>query len=391
MKEFIFEIDYYNVPKYKQVVSGDSFFYTKTKGNRIVATLADGLGSGIKANVLSQLTASMTQKFMAADYDYLQTAQTILETLPVCSKRKISYSTFTSVKISPNGNTRILDYDNPELLWFRNNEYKPIILCNVDIDTPHTRKTVKYSKIKLEVGDRLILFSDGLIQSGITTKKFPLGWEIEYVKKFIINTVNKDENISARKLSKLLVDKALQNDNGKAHDDITCTVVYYKVARRVILVTGPPSTQEKDKYIVEKFKNFEGKKIIMGGTTSKIISKQLNEKIEIDLDDLHSDIPPASKMKSADIVAEGMLTLNKIISLLNGEPDDRIKGNDAAYKTCNMLLDSDIIHFLVGTAINPAHQNPNMPVEMGLRRISVNKIAEILENKFLKKVEVEYV
>jgi len=390
MKTYVIEIDFFNTPKNEQIVAGDTLLLNRTKDNRIVATLADGLGSGIKANVLSQITAAMCQRFMMANYDYLQTAQTIVEILPICSKRKISYSTFTTINIDESGSTSILEYDNPDYLLLRDLQFIQVPKKSFKIKTAHTRNTIYHSNVDMEVGDRLVFFSDGVVQSGMGTRLSPLGWEIENVKNYIIDLVREDPQISARILSKKIVEKALKNDGKIAHDDITCAVVYYRKSRELLLLTGPPSNSDKDRYIVERFKSFDGVKIISGGTTSKIISRALNETIQVDLNDIYSNIPPSSKMKSADIVTEGLHTINKVLKLLEGEVADRIKGNDAAYKVCNMLLNSDIIHLLVGTSINPAHQNPNMPVEMGLRRLSVNKMVRLLRDKFLKTVEIEY-
>ncbi len=391
MKKYIFEVDYFNIPKYQEVVPGDTCIFNKTKDNRIIVTLADGLGSGIKACVLSEITAAMMQKFMIADEDYLHAAQTVVETLPVCSKRKISYSTFTSVSINKIGFARILEYDNPEILIVRDKEFINLEKKKLKIKTNHTRDTVLYSEILLEPGDRLIFFSDGVTQAGIGSREFPFGWEFENLKDYIQETLERFPNISARIFTKMIVEKAVEIDNYAAHDDITCAMIYYRQARRTIVVTGPPSDPAKDSYIAEKLKNFDGKKIITGGTTAKIIARELNDTIHVDMKTMSSDIPPMAKMRSADIVAEGMLTMNKVIKLLEGSPEDRMKGNDAAYQICNVLLNSDIIYFLVGTAVNPAHQNPNMPVELGLRRITVNKMAKILEEKFLKEVIIEYV
>ena len=385
------EVSYFNLHKYKEKVAGDSFLLNKASDDRIVATLADGMGSGVKANVLSQITASMLQKFMLANIDTVRAANSILETLPVCSIRKVSYSTFTTLNIAPDGLTKALEYDNPELLWLRDNEFLSIEKMTDNIKSNTTRNKTLYSEIKLEFGDRLLFFSDGVTQAGMGLDESPLGWRINNVKDFIKQAIKSNDNISANELSRCIVEQAKLLDHNIPKDDITCAVVYYRPTRNTLLLTGPPGDREQCPYMVRRFQEFQGKKIVSGGTTSQIISDGINEEVEVDLSDLHSDIPPRSHMKGTDLVTEGLLTINKVIKVLGNDDVSNIKDIDAAFKMIQLLLDSDSIHFLVGTAINNAHQNQNMPVEMGLRRISMNKLADILKEKYLKKVTIEYI
>ncbi len=385
------EVAHYNLHKYKEKVAGDCFLMNKAPDERIVATLADGMGSGVKANILSELTASMLQRFMLANVNTVRAANSIMETLPICSVRKVSYSTFTSLNISPDGVTKTLEYDNPELLWFRNNEFLQITKKTSSIETNTTRNTTLYAEIKLEFGDRLIMFSDGVTQAGMGFSATPLGWRINNVKKYIKDIISNETTISAKDLSFNIVEKAKEMDLNQPKDDITCAVVYYRKTRELMVITGPPGDRNKCPYMVEQFQQFSGKKIVSGGTTSKIIADGIGADLEVDMTDMHSDIPPRSIMKGAALVTEGLLTINKVINILDNENITQIKDIDAAHRMVELFIDTDSIYFLVGTAINEAHQNQNMPVEMGLRRISINKLANILREKYLKKVTIEYV
>lgn len=387
----IFEVSHYNLHKSNEVVAGDTFLVNRTLDERLVATLADGMGSGVKANVLSQLTACMSQKFMMANVDTIHAAQTIMETLPVCSKRKLSYSTLTSLNISPEGFVKLLEYDNPDLLWLRDGEFIEREKSLAHITTEHTRNKIYYSELQLEFGDRLVAYSDGVTQAGIGGRKFPLGWREDNVKSYIKSVLEEQGDISGKDLSRRIVEEACSIDESIAKDDITCAVVYFRKAKNTLLLTGPPSKREKCPHLVESYKKFDGVKIVAGGTTSQIISEGVSEELTVDMGDINSTIPPRAIMKSADLVTEGMLTINKVIKILENEETSNLIDTNAAYRMAEILLESDNIYILMGTAINEAHQNPNMPVEMGLRRISINKLAEILENKFLKKTTIEYV
>ncbi len=387
----IIEVDSYNLYKYGQKIPGDTFLVCRTGDGRIVSTLADGLGSGVKASVLSQLTAVMSQKFMIEGIESTRAANTIMETLPVCSKRKVSYSTFTTLTITPDGSVKILEYDNPEILWLRGTDILELNRAPADIKANNVRNKIYYSEIQLEFRDRLVFFSDGVTQAGLGSSKYPLGWRMNNVTEFIKDTVTKMPDISAKELSRIIVNRSGQIDSGKPKDDITCGVVYYREAREMLLITGPPYEREKCSYMIERFRTFSGRRIISGGTTSQIIAAGLNEEITTDMSDIHSDIPPRSIMKGADLITEGMLTINKAVRILQEEDAHNVKDTDAAYRLVQLLLDSDNIYCVVGTAVNEAHQSPQIPMELGIRRISMNRLAAILKEKYLKQVTIEYV
>ena len=394
--EKIIEVDYYNVPKHLQKIPGDVFQQNIVRNDesRLVCTLSDGLGSGVKANVLATLTATMAQKFIINDFDVRDAANIIRDTLPTCSVRKISYSTFTTVDIdSAKGIVKIIEFDNPSYLLIRNNKILDTNKTLIELKKQKniTRNSLKYSEFEIKFGDRLVFFSDGVTQSGMGTKRLPLGWRINGVKKFILDMVRSKEHISARELAIRVVREAVKNDIFLPKDDITCAALYYRRARKLLVLTGPPFDKNKDNYIVDRFVNFDGKKVICGGTTSLIISKKLGRSIRVNIKERDKDIPPTSSMEGADLITEGMLTLNKTAEILESKDCNDLTSNNGAAKLVNMFLNSDYIYFLVGTAINAAHQNPNMPVELGLRRITVKKIAHLLKENYLKKVFIEYV
>src|SRR6516162_9871948 len=118
--ENFIEIDYSQRAKHGQLISGDVFLSEKVKEDgRIVSVLSDGLGSGVKASVLATMTATMALKFAATEMDIRRSAETIMDTLPICSVRKISYSTFTVVDMAGSGQTRIIEHGNPPFLLIR--------------------------------------------------------------------------------------------------------------------------------------------------------------------------------------------------------------------------------------------------------------------------------
>ena len=285
----------------------------------------------------------------------------------------------------------LVEYDNPPSLRFSGPE--PISWkrdkTELQREGAFKKEIVAQSAFNLEIGDRLVMFSDGVTQSGLG-KSLPLGWRLDGVKSFVSEEIRKDPDISARELSRAIVQKAYSLDGLASKDDITCVVVYVRRPRRLLIVTGPPFTKEADEILGEKIRAFQGRKIVSGGTTAQIVSRLLGKKLTLDLSSWSKDVPPASKMEGIDLVTEGMLTLSKVATILEKKTNPADLPNDPAKKFVEMLLDSDQVHFIVGTKINEAHQDPNIPVEIGIRRTIIGRLRKALEDIYLKETSQEY-
>jgi len=392
-KKFFVEVDYHQNYKYKQIVCGDVFHQHKIKEeNRIITVLSDGLGSGIKANVLATLTSTMAANFTINSKDIRKSAETIMRTLPVCKVRKISYSTFTIIDIDRDGLTKIIEYDNPPFILIRNNLPFPVKSTQINLSyNKNKENTLEYYEFNARLGDRIIFISDGVSQSGIGTKNYPLGWGNDNVLDYSIKQIKNNKDISARELAKNIVDKAYYNDSYKPKDDITSGVIYFRKPRKLMVLTGPPISKNKDKGMAELLNNFDGKKIICGGTTAKIVARELNREISMDIKDSDPDIPPCSYMDNIDLITEGTIIISKVLDTLEKDEHQNYYKQNAVTFFINHLLDSDEIHFVVGTKINEAHQDPNIPVELGIRRNLIKNIVKILEEKYLKEVSLQFI
>lgn len=390
--ETFIEVDYSQVVKKKHVSSGDVFISTKTEDNRIIAALADGLGSGIKANVLATLTATMTVNFIKNKLDIKKSAEIIIDTLPVCNVRKIGYSTFTVTEIDSTGKTRVIEYDNPKFLYCKNEKIVELPHNKINLkSSPYKENIINYYKFNIDFGDRLVFFSDGVTQSGMGKDETPLGWEYSSIKKFVADIITKNYDISARDLSRKIINQALIYDDNAAHDDITCLVIYCRKPRNILVVTGPSIKKEKDSEMALMVKDFSGKKIICGGTTANILSRELKEEVVVDIKNITPDVPPCAYMKGVDLITEGILTLSKVAQYLENYNIQDIKETNAATKIIDLLINNDILHFIVGTKINEAHQDPMMPVDIEIRRNIVRRIITVLKDKYLKKVFLDYI
>ncbi len=389
--ESFIEVDSCQRAKSGQLISGDVFLsQTVKQEGRIVTVLSDGLGSGVKASVLASMTATMALKFAVSAMDIRRSAEIIMDTLPICSVRKISYSTFTVVDMASTGETRIIEHGNPPFLLIRPKGELSVQKTMVRPERWHDR-VISYSNFNVQREDRIIFFSDGITQAGMGEFRTPLGWGSENVEKFIREKIDRYPYISARELSRLLVARAEEVDGLSAKDDITCGVVYFRSPRQLLVITGAPFNRVHDHDLAMMAECTPGRKVICGGTTANIISRLLNRTIQIDMrQQLHSKVPPSARMEGFDLVTEGTLTLGEVLRLLEeGFAPEEMESNPAV-RLAGMLLDSDIVKFAVGTRINEAHQDPNIPVELDLRRNIVKRIAQLLESKYMKRVLIQY-
>ncbi len=392
-RDFFLDIDYFQFNKQGQYVSGDVVITHKIKEeNRVISCLSDGLGSGIKASVLATLTATMALKYLANYADVTDTAEVIMETLPVCKVRKISYSTFTIIDVNSYGRVRVIEHGNPEYVLMRGN--RPVKVPRLPIQLKRwSDREVKISEFDFHIGDRIIYFSDGITQAGMGLRDYPLGWGMRRLIDQIQHFIDWRGGISSSQLSKLIALAARRVESGEPKDDITCGVAYLRSPRLLLVVTGPPFSESRDAEMADLVESFRGRKVICGGTTALILSRELCLDIEMDLNvrNLDPEIPPISKMHGIDLVTEGTLTLNKVAEMLEHGNNPDASNPNGAVQLASILLDSDVIYFLVGTRVNEAHQDPNLPVELDIRRNIIKKIAVLLEEKYLKETHKRFV
>jgi hypothetical protein len=384
------DVDFCQRAKAGQVVAGDAFLSRRLREEgRIVLVLSDGLGSGVKAGVLANLTATMALRYTSAFVDVRQSAETIMNTLPVCEVRKISYSTFTIVDLHENGHTRVIEHGNPPVLLLRGAQSVALDRTAITLESWRER-LLHYCEFRLRLGDRLVCLTDGITQSGLGQRGMPLGWGMGNVTRLLQARIVRAPELSSRELARKVVEEAWANDEGRPKDDLTCGVIYYRRPRRLLVITGPPFARERDAELAAQVLQFQGRVAICGGTTANIISRLLNRPVVSLLENLDPDIPPAARMEGVDLVTEGTMTLARVAELLErgaGEP----RPGSPAGDLLELMLQSDVVHFLVGTRINEAHQDPNVPVELDLRRNIVRRIAALLESRHLKETRTQFI
>lgn len=375
--------------KHGEAICGDAFKFQKTDDGRVIAVLSDGLGSGVKANILASMTATMALKFALENSEILRAAEIMMSALPICQVRKISYATFTIVNAGLHGATRVIEMGNPRFILFRNGIAQNIPHENLESPKWHDRQMKVYD-FQVAPSDRLVFFSDGISQSGMGSKAWPLGWRGRGCPEYIGKLLGDHEDISSHQLCEKLLDEAKRKEpKGLSNDDMTAAAMYFRHPRKMLLFTGPPFDPASDAECAEIVNQFPGEKVVSGGTSAEIVSRELHKKIRMNLKNVSSEMPPQAFMDGIDLVTEGIFTLTKTAQYL--EIHDGTKHDNPAGKLAEMMLRNDVIEMLVGTKINEAHQDPKLPIDLELRRNIIRRLAKVLERKFLKKVNIKYV
>ncbi len=383
------DIDCSQMKKYNQNAYGDYFVSKRYPDEaRLIAVLSDGLGSGIKANILSCMTATMLLRFIENEQISIRkAAEIVMNSLPVCKVRHISYSTFSAIDVNDDGHAKIVEEGNPEFLWIRNNEVLQPEYETIQSKTFKNRK-LKVYKIQLKLGDRLIFCSDGVTQSGLGGGRLKLGLRRDGLIVLVKDKLAEHPDISSSELSQYIVNQARNIETDRdPKDDISACVLYFREPRESLVFTGPPYHQSKDAEYAKMFENFKGKKAICGGTTANLISRELNRPITMDTTISIGKLPSCSFMDGVDLVTEGILTLTKALEYLEAGTIDI---DNAAGKLVNFFLDSDCINFMVGAKLNQAHYDPALPVEIEIRKNIIKKIGKVLQDKYFKKVSIQY-
>jgi hypothetical protein len=387
------EIDAKQINHHGEKICGDVFLKKRIKEDkRIIVVLSDGMGHGVKANILATLTSTMAMNFTIEHRNPERIAEIIMNTLPVCSERQVSYATFTVADLEIDGSVHLLEYDNPPALVFRNNKALNLNREIIEMKNPkHIGKKLTHCSFYPKLYDRIVFCTDGVDQSGMGSDKYPFGWEIGGIQEYIIGVLENNNTISAGKLAEKVVNKAQANDGYIPKDDTSCATIYFRQPRKLLIVTGPPINRSSDKELAEIVKNYDGKKIIAGGSTTDLIARELKLTVTDSLEFIDNELPPISYMEGIDLVTEGILTLNKVWKILTEITIDYKPGKGPADQIVKLILESDHIDIIVGTKINEAHQDPNVPVDLEIRRTIANRIAKVLENKLLKHITIKHI
>ena len=389
MNDLCADIGYKSVNHYGEELCGDHVDIVEQDENSTVIVLADGLGSGVKASILSTLTSKIISTMMAEGLPIEECVSTIAATLPVCSVRGVAYSTFTIIHLKNNETAEIIQYDNPQVIVIRDEE---------NYDYPKTEmniggKKIFKSVIKLRENDIFVAMSDGCPHAGIGIS-YNFGWKREDIISFVESLA--PVGYTAKTLSTIIVDECFKLYGGKPGDDATACIVRIRKREPMNILFGPPSNRDDANRMMSLFFSKEGKHIICGGTTSSIAAKYLNKPIKASLNFEKADVPPIAEIEGVDLVTEGVITVNKVVEYAKDYLGENkhyehwsIKRDGASLISRLLFEEATDINFYVGRAINPAHQNPDLPINFSIKMNLVEELSACLK-KMGKRIKVSY-
>lgn len=389
MNDLCSDIGYKSINHYGEQLCGDHVDIVEQNASSTVIVLADGLGSGVKASILSTLTSKIISTMIAAGLPVEECVSTIAATLPVCSVRGVAYSTFTIIRLINNETAEIIQYDNPHVIFIRDAESIDYPKTEMNIDG----KKIYRSVIKLRENDIFVAMSDGCPHAGIGNS-YNFGWKTEDIASFVESLV--PVGFTAKTLSTMIVDECEKLYGYKAGDDVTACVVKIRKREPVNILFGPPSNRDDCGKMMSLFFSKAGKHIICGGTTATIAGKWLNKPVKASLNFERSDVPPIAEIEGVDLVTEGVITVSKVLEYAVDYVNEHklyeewnFQENGAAQISRMLFEEATDINFYVGRAVNPAHQNPNLPINFSIKMNLVHELSECLK-KMGKRIKISY-
>ena len=338
--------------KKKEKICGDYYtIITDPDSDSTVMVLSDGLGSGVKANILATLTAEMLSIMIARKVNIRTAVKAVADTLPVCSVRNLAYATFT-VMVAEENEICLLQYDNPDVILLRNG--KIVEYCR-DI-LMFGEKEIHQSYFQFGEGDMLIFMSDGVTNAGMGKTTYA-GWGREEVVEFCEQHYR--DGMSAQEMSSAIADAGLALNLDETDDDLTVLTVAAMKKNIVNIMVGPPADREDDRSYFETFFQKEGMHVVCGGTTAKLVADYLQTEVAGLPDSGTEEVPAMSEIKGIDLVTEGLLTLEKLVDYCDDFQEDRtyfnqiIKKKDGAAELFRVLFaEATEINFFFGNALN---------------------------------------
>lgn len=381
-----FDIHSQSLNRFGEELCGDQVKFLRTP-QRTVIVLSDGLGSGVKANILATLTSQIILTMLREDVGLPDVVETVIGTLPTYRQRKLAYATFTILDIdNSSGRFHVYNFDNPAPFFLKQGKTSdlPVTLLRI------LKKDIQVSEGVLQKGDFLGLATDGVLYAGLGGA-FNFGWGRDNIAGDISEMFTR-RIYAAHSVVNAVMTRTRQLYDNRPGDDATFVGVLARTRTELMIFTGPPSDESHDYLYVDRLLDFPGKKVICGGTTGKIVAAMIKEEVVTDMSTLREDVPPIGAIPGIDLVTEGIITMARVLDMLRecrGDLSLLTADNNGAYLLTRELLLADSIQFLVGQKVNPFYQNPLLPKNVSIRRSVIEQIAAELVN-LQKEVHVEY-
>lgn len=386
------DVAYKSLNKFTEILCGDKVEILQTKDSDIMI-LADGMGSGVKANILATLTSKILGTMFLNGATLDECVDTIVQTLPVCQVRQVAYATFSILQVFHNGDAYLVEFDNPGCIFIRDGKLMEIPSNIREVEG----KKINEYRFKVQRGDAFILMSDGTIHAGVG-ELLNFGWLWEDIAAYAVKQYAL--TISAVRLANALTQACDELYGFRPGDDTTVAVMRIIDSKPVHVMTGPARDPGDDTRMVHDFlSNPAAKTVVCGGTSATIVSRVLGRRLDVSLDYVDPEIPPIAYMEGIDLVTEGVLTLNRVLQLLRRYVKNETisedffeeldKPNGASMVAKMIIEDCTEVHLYVGKAINSAYQNPGIPFDLGIRQNLVEQLKTTIA-EMGRKVDITY-
>lgn len=280
------DVAYKSLNKMHEELCGDKVEILRTKDSTILI-LADGMGSGVKANILATLTSKILGTMFLNGADLDSCVETVAKTLPICQERLVAYATFSILQVFDSGEAYLVEYDNPSCIFIRDGALVPIPQNTREI----AGKQINEYRFQVRLGDAFALLSDGTIYAG-AGDLMNLDWTWDNMAAYALKTARITK--SASRLATMLCQACDDLYEGHPGDDTTVAVMRITEVKKVKLMTGPPRSKEDDEAAVRRLMEGDSLRIVCGGTSAKIVSRVLGKKITDVTDQTPDpDIPPS--------------------------------------------------------------------------------------------------
>ena len=385
------DVAWKSLNKHQEELCGDKVEVLKTDDSDIVI-LADGMGSGVKANILATLTSKILGTMLHEGAALESCVETVARTLPICKVRKVAYATFSILQIFHSGEAYLVEFDNPSCVFIRGGK-----LINYPYETREIEgKKIHEYRFTVKKNDCFVLMSDGVIYAGAGAILDLEGWTWDAMAEYTLKCTK--QTLSASRLAVMLSQACSELYEEKPGDDTTVAVARVIERRIVNIFTGPPAKKEDDERLMHDFMHTEGKKVVAGGTSANIAARVLRKEIVTKADTSSPDVPPMASIDGIDLVTEGVITLGKSLKLLkkyvrdefDTEFFDELDADNGASRLAKLLIEECTeLNLFVGTAVNAAHKETALNFDLSMRQNLVEQLVRTAE-EMGKTVKVMY-
>lgn len=375
------DVAWKSLNKHQEELCGDKVEVLKTDDSDIVI-LADGMGSGVKANILATLTSKILGTMLHEGAALESCVETVARTLPICKVRKVAYATFSILQIFHSGEAYLVEFDNPSCVFIRDGK-----LINYPYETREIEgKKIHEYRFTVKKNDCFVLMSDGVIYAGAGAILDLEGWTWDAMAEYTLKCTK--QTLSASRLAVMLSQACSELYEEKPGDDTTVAVARVIERRIVNIFTGPPAKKEDDERLMHDFMHTEGKKVVAGGTSANIAARVLGKEIVTKADTSSPDVPPMASIDGIDLVTEGVITLGKSLKLLkkyvrdefDAEFFDELDADNGASRLAKLLIEECTeLNLFVGTAVNAAHKETALNFDLSMRQNLVEQLVRTAE------------